>query len=105
MAKELCEGGAKVVMLEVGKEVRPSDLLSHKWPYELPFMNLRGENRPTFIKRSCREGEPVRGPDGFQGCAEIRLAQRVTTVQGRGRKIFLQRGPGARVSRRSKTPD
>ena len=35
MAKELCEGGAKVVMLEAGKEVRPSDLLSHKWPYEL----------------------------------------------------------------------
>ncbi len=50
MAKELCEGGAKVVMLEGGKEVRPSDLLSHKWPYELPFMNLRGEKQAYFYQ-------------------------------------------------------
>ena len=37
MAKELCEGGAKVVLLEAGRRVPLSELLSHKWPYELPF--------------------------------------------------------------------
>ena len=50
MAKELCEGGAKVIMLEGGKEVRPDDLLSHKWPYELPFANLRGEKQAYFYQ-------------------------------------------------------
>jgi choline dehydrogenase-like flavoprotein len=50
MAKELCEGGAKVIMLEGGKEVRPDDLISHKWPYELPFANLRQEKQAYFYQ-------------------------------------------------------
>jgi choline dehydrogenase-like flavoprotein len=50
MAKELCEGGAKVVMLEGGKEVDPSDLLSHKWPYELPYSGLRREKQAYFYQ-------------------------------------------------------
>jgi choline dehydrogenase-like flavoprotein len=50
MAKELCEGGAKVIMLEGGKEVDPSDLLSHKWPYELPYANLRREKQAYFYQ-------------------------------------------------------
>jgi len=50
MAKELCEGGAKVIMLEGGKEVRPDELISHKWPYELPFANLRGEKQAYFYQ-------------------------------------------------------
>jgi choline dehydrogenase-like flavoprotein len=58
MAKELCEGGAKVIMLEGGKEVRPADLLSHKWPYELPFADLRREKQAYFyqgdVRRSIR---------------------------------------------------
>jgi choline dehydrogenase-like flavoprotein len=58
MAKELCEGGAKVIMLEAGNEVRPSDLISHKWPYELPFGNTRSEKQVYFyqgdVKKSIR---------------------------------------------------
>jgi choline dehydrogenase-like flavoprotein len=50
MAKELCEGGAKVVMLEAGREVNPVELLSHKWPYELPYRGLRGEKQATFYQ-------------------------------------------------------
>ena len=50
MAKELCEGGAKVIMLEGGKEVDPGDLLSHKWPYQLPFANLRREKQAFFYQ-------------------------------------------------------
>ena len=41
MAKELCESGAKVVMLEAGKGIQPWELLSHKWPYELPFRDRK----------------------------------------------------------------
>src|SRR5208337_2769239 len=50
MAKELSEGGARVIMLEGGKEVRPADLLSHKWPFELPFANLRGEKQACIYQ-------------------------------------------------------
>lgn len=54
MAKELCEGGAKVVMLEGGREVPPSQFLSHKWPYELPFRGLRGEKQEPFYPKDVR---------------------------------------------------
>jgi choline dehydrogenase-like flavoprotein len=50
MAKELCEGGAKVVMLEAGKQIQPWELLSHKWPYELPFRGFRGEKQVPFYQ-------------------------------------------------------
>ncbi len=50
MAKELCEGGAKVVMLEAGRGVPPSELLSHKWPYELPYRGFRGEKQAPFYQ-------------------------------------------------------
>ncbi len=48
MAKELCEGGAKVIMLEAGSRVEPKDFLSHYWPYELPHRGLRGEKQAPF---------------------------------------------------------
>jgi choline dehydrogenase-like flavoprotein len=51
MAKELCEGGAEVIMLEAGEEVPPSRFLSHKWPYELPFRGLRGERQAPFYPK------------------------------------------------------
>ena len=50
MAKELCEGGAKVIMLEAGKEVALGDLLSHRWPYQLPYANLRQEKQTYFYQ-------------------------------------------------------
>ena len=48
MAMELCEGGAKVIMLEAGSKVETKDLLSHYWPYELPYRGLRGEKQVPF---------------------------------------------------------
>jgi choline dehydrogenase-like flavoprotein len=50
MAKELCEAGAKVIMLEAGREVPLSQFLSHKWPYELPYRGLRGEKQAPFYQ-------------------------------------------------------
>jgi choline dehydrogenase-like flavoprotein len=50
MAKELCEGGAKVVMLEAGSEVPLNKFLSHKWPYELPYRGFRGEKQALFYQ-------------------------------------------------------
>src|SRR3984957_13138726 len=50
MAKGLWEGGAKVVMLEAGRGVPFSELLSHKWPYELPFRGFRREKQTPFYQ-------------------------------------------------------
>ena len=50
MAKELCEGGARVIMLEAGHRVAPAEFLSHKWPYELPYRGLRGEKQAPFYQ-------------------------------------------------------
>jgi choline dehydrogenase-like flavoprotein len=48
MAKELSEGGAKVMLLEAGKHVPLSGFLSHHWPYTLPYRGFRGEKQAPF---------------------------------------------------------
>jgi choline dehydrogenase-like flavoprotein len=43
-AKELCEQGAKVCVLEIGEWKDPAkDFQSHVFPFELPYHGLRGE--------------------------------------------------------------
>jgi choline dehydrogenase-like flavoprotein len=48
MAKELCEGGAKTILLEAGESVPPVRFRSHCWPYELRYRGLRGEKQEPF---------------------------------------------------------
>ena len=48
IARALCEGGAKVIMLEAGKEVPGNEFRSHVWPYNLRYRGLRGENDPPL---------------------------------------------------------
>jgi hypothetical protein len=55
MATELAEGGAKVVLLEAGKRVDSSQMLAHKWPYELPYRGLRGEKQPPYYQGDVKE--------------------------------------------------
>jgi choline dehydrogenase-like flavoprotein len=55
VTKELCEAGAKVILLEAGKEVNPSQFLSHKWPYELPLRGLRGEKQAPFYPPDLKD--------------------------------------------------
>ena len=55
MAKELCEGGAKVILLEGGKRVFANELLTHKWPYELPYRGLRGEKQAPYYQGDVRK--------------------------------------------------
>jgi choline dehydrogenase-like flavoprotein len=70
MAKELCEGGAKVLMLEAGPKVDPSQFLSHKWPYELPYRGLRAEKQAPFDQVPTA----IRYEDSDQiGVSEVRV--------------------------------
>ena len=75
MAKELCEGGAQVMMLEAGEELPPSRLLSHRWPYELPYRGLRGEKQAPFYP-------PDISPVVYQDCDHITV-DRVRVLGGR----------------------
>lgn len=36
LSKELAESGAKVILIEAGRTMRPEDFHFHAWPYELP---------------------------------------------------------------------
>jgi choline dehydrogenase-like flavoprotein len=76
MAKELCEGGAKVIMLEGGREVPPSQFLSHKWPYELPYRGLRDEKQAPFFPPDV--AKYIR----YQDCASVKVI-RARVVGGR----------------------
>src|SRR5487761_172710 len=65
MAKELCEGGAKVLLLEAGQKVSPGQFLSHTWPYNLPYRGLRGEMQalfypPDIARVKYEDSDPVR---------------------------------------------
>ncbi|MGH9395747.1 MAG: GMC family oxidoreductase [Terriglobia bacterium] len=76
MAKELCEGGAKVILLEGGQEVPPSKFLSHKWPYELPYRGLRGEKQAPFYQGS------VEASIRYEDCDQINV-DRIRVLGGR----------------------
>src|ERR1700751_20362 len=58
MAKELCEGGAKVLLLEAGQAVPPAQFRTHCGPYQWHFRGLRGEKQdplyPPDIKHAIR---------------------------------------------------
>jgi len=43
VTKELCEAGAKVVLLEAGAEVPPHRFRSHCWPYDMQYRGFRSE--------------------------------------------------------------
>ena len=42
LAKELAESGAKVALIEAGREMKPEDFHFHAWPYQYPY---RGTSR------------------------------------------------------------
>lgn len=48
MAKELSEGGARVIQLEAGHEVPAPH--THDWPYKLPYRGLRGERQAPYYQ-------------------------------------------------------
>src|SRR5205809_8094425 len=56
-AKELCEKGMKVLLLEAGRKLNPSkDFTEHAWPYELRYEGLRHSQelaRQQPIQRRC----------------------------------------------------
>jgi len=55
VTKELCEGGAKVILLEAGAEVKPGRFRSHCWPYEMPFRGFRDEKQELFYPPDLKD--------------------------------------------------
>jgi choline dehydrogenase-like flavoprotein len=54
VTKELCEGGAKVILLEGGVEVPPHKFRSHCWPYEMQYRGYRGEKQELFYPKDLQ---------------------------------------------------
>jgi choline dehydrogenase-like flavoprotein len=54
VTKELCEGGAKVILLEAGSEVKPHEFRSHCWPYEMESRGYRSEKQDLFYQGDVR---------------------------------------------------
>ena len=75
VAKQLCEGGAKVIMLEAGQEVPPSQFLSHEWPYELAYRGFRNEKQAPFYPKDIA---PVR----YEDCDHVGV-DRIRVLGGR----------------------
>jgi choline dehydrogenase-like flavoprotein len=55
VTKELCEGGAKLILLEAGSEVKPSQFRSHCWPSDMPFRGLRNEKQELFYPPDLKD--------------------------------------------------
>jgi choline dehydrogenase-like flavoprotein len=55
VTKELCEGGAKVILLEAGSEVKPSQFRSHCWPSDMPFRGFRNEKQELFYPPDLKD--------------------------------------------------
>lgn len=56
-AKELCQAGLKVAVLEAGRKLDPeTDFTEHKWPFDLPY---RGLGQPGLIEREQRSSITV----------------------------------------------
>lgn len=76
IAKELCEGGAKVIMLEAGREVPLNKFLSHKWPYELPYRGFHDEKQALFYQGG------VSSSIRYEDCDSVSV-DRIRVVGGR----------------------
>ena len=79
MAKELSEGGAKVIQLEGGRQVLPNELLTHKWPYELPYRGFRSEKQDIYYQGDVRNSVRYHDSDDVG-------VDRIRVVGGRSRK-------------------
>lgn len=55
VTKELCEAGAKVILLEAGEEVKPGRFRSHCWPSDMQFRGYRNEKQELFYGPDLRD--------------------------------------------------
>jgi choline dehydrogenase-like flavoprotein len=73
MGKELCEAGAKVILLEAGQKVAPSQFRSHCWPYDMEFRGLRGEKQDPFYPTDLKDSIRFEDSDSGVGVDRIRV--------------------------------
>jgi choline dehydrogenase-like flavoprotein len=55
LAKELAESGAKVALIEAGRDMKAEDFAFHTWPYEYPFKGTSRGARPPYYPREVAE--------------------------------------------------
>jgi choline dehydrogenase-like flavoprotein len=77
LSKELAEAGAKVVLVEAGRTMKPKDFQFHAWPYELPYYGTQRPGTPPPAYPS-----DVTKAIRYEDCDNIRV-DRIRAVGGR----------------------
>src|SRR6266567_6519447 len=72
LAKELCEAGAKVALVEAGRVMQREDFHYHAWPYEFPNRKKPEPFYPREVRESIR----------YEDCDSIHV-DRIRAVGGR----------------------
>ncbi len=72
LSKELAEGGAKVALVEAGREIRREEFNYHAWPYEFPNRKKPSPGYPPEVTQAIR----------YQDCDRISV-DRIRCVGGR----------------------
>ena len=72
LAKELCEAGAKVALVEAGRVMQREDFHYHAWPYEFPNRKKPEPFYPREVRASIR----------YEDCDSIHV-DRIRAVGGR----------------------
>lgn len=76
LSKELAESGAKVALIEAGREMKPEDFHHHTWPYEYPYKGTSRSVPAPYYPREVREA--IR----YDDCDDIHV-DHVRAVGGR----------------------
>lgn len=72
MAKELTEAGARVLLIEAGRDVKAEELPIHDWPYELPRRGFGFDKQAALYPDDIRNSIEYRGKDRI-GVDRIRV--------------------------------
>jgi len=69
----LTQAGAKVLLVEAGKRISATDLLSHEWPWQLPYRGLRGEKQALFSPPDLRDAIRYEDSDPGVGVSQVHV--------------------------------
>jgi choline dehydrogenase-like flavoprotein len=77
LSKELAEAGAKVVLVEAGRVMKPEEFHTHAWPYQLPYRGKRDGPQPAAAYLP-----EVRDSIRYEDCDDVAV-DRIRAVGGR----------------------
>ncbi len=103
VTKELCEGGAKVLLLEAGAEVPPHRFRSHCWPYDMQFRGFRSEKQAMFYPGDVQSSIRYTDSDADRSGPHSRAGRPHAALERRGAALRPPGSPSSVPFTESKT--